>query len=327
MLRALDRYWMAPAPPERLATVRALVGAYALVYLVVRAPVLADFSALAPGRFEPVGVVRVLSAPLPAAAVWALWGASVVLAAAFAVGARFRLTGPLCAALLLWVTSYRNSWGMLFHTDNLLVLHAVVVGLCPAAADALSLDARSADARQRSVARSPLLDPPPAGGGRNVENNISPHGWPLRLLGWMTVAAYALAGVAKLRESGLVWADGEILRNYIAFDAVRKIEVGSVYSPFGAWLVAFEAPFRVIGVLSLALELGGAGALLHPRLTRAWVVGMWGFHAGVLAVMAIVFPYPLSGVAFAALLPCERIWRWRVLRRAHAWLGGGATLA
>lgn len=311
MLRALDRYWMAPAPPERLATVRVLVGAYALVYLVARAPVLADFSAFAPARFEPVGVVRALSVPLPAAAVWALWGASVVLAAAFAVGARFRLTGPLLAALLLWVTSYRNSWGMLFHTDNLLVLHAIVVGLCPAATDVLAVDARTRRAAPDATASA-------------VPGADGVYGWPLRLLGWITVAAYALAGIAKLRESGLVWADGEILRNYIAFDAVRKIEVGSVYSPFGAWLVGFQAPFRVIGVLSLALELGGPLVLLHPRLTRAWVVGMWGFHLGVLAVMAIVFPYPLSGVAFAALLPCERIWRWRGLRRAHAWLGGSA---
>ena len=114
---ALDRYWMAPAPAERLATVRVLVGSFAFVYLIVRAPVLADFGAIAHSRFEPVGVVRLLSAPLPSAAVWMAWGACVLLAAAFAVAARFRLAGPLFAALLLWVTSYRNSWGMVFHTD------------------------------------------------------------------------------------------------------------------------------------------------------------------------------------------------------------------
>jgi hypothetical protein len=311
MLRALDRYWMAPAPPERLATVRVLVGAYAFVYLVVRAPVMADFSALAPSRFEPVGVARILAGPLPAAVVWSLWGASVLLAAAFALGVRYRVVGPAFAAVLLWVATYRTSWGMLFHTDNLLVLHALSLGLAPGAADALSV---AAGRRMRS-AEGASVAPLAAGAA---------HGWPLRLLAWLTVAAYALAGIAKLRESGFTWAEGEILRNYIAFDAVRKLEVGSVHSPFGAWLVAYEAPFRVIGVLSLALELGGPVALLHPRLTRAWVVGLWGFHVGVVVVMAIAFPYPLSGVAFAALLPCERIWRWRGLRRAHAWLGGAS---
>ncbi len=30
--------------------------------------------------------------------------------------------------------------------------------------------------------------------------------------------------------------------------------------------------------------------------------------------------YALSGIAFAAVLPCERIWRWAWLRPAHAWL-------
>jgi hypothetical protein len=36
------------------------------------------------------------------------------------------------ALLLLWVTTYRNSWGQVFHTENLMVLH-VVLAVSPAA--------------------------------------------------------------------------------------------------------------------------------------------------------------------------------------------------
>jgi hypothetical protein len=215
---------------------------------------------------------------------------------------------------------------MLFHTDNLLALQAIAVGLAPGAADALSADARrrragavgAVGATHAASTTSAAGSPPPDNGA---------YGWPLRLLTWVTVAAYALAGLAKLRESGLVWAEGEILRHYIAFDAVRKIEVGSVHSPFGAWLVAYEAPFRVIGALSLLLELGAPLALLHRRVGYAWVLGIWGFHLGVVLVMAIAFPYPLSGVAFAAFLPCERLWRWRRLRPVYARLAGTSGAA
>lgn len=294
---------MAPAPAERLATVRVLVGAFALVYLLVRLPVLADFSRLAPSRFEPVGVVRVLAGPLPTALVWALWAACVLAAAAFAAGLRHRLSGPLFAALLLWVTSYRNSWGMIFHTENLLVLHAIVIGLSPAA-DALSLDARGSPASEGQA-----------------------YGWPLRLMSAITATTYVIAGLAKLRESGLRWAEGEILRNYIAYDTVRKIEIDSAHSPFGAWLVGFEAPFPVIGVLTFVVELGAPLAFLHWRLRVAWVACAYGFHVGVLAVMAIAFPYPLAGIAYASFLPCERIWRWPILRRLARTLRSRAQIS
>jgi len=300
IVRALDRAWMAPAPAERLATVRVLVGAYAFVYLIARVPVLADFSRFSPSRFEPVAVVKVLSGPLPAALVWALWAACVVAAAAFALGWRHRWTGPLFAALFLWVTSYRNSWGMIFHTENLVALHAIVLGLS-AAADARSLDA-----------------------GRASSGDGPAYGWPLRAMSGVTASTYVLAGLAKLRESGLHWAEGDILRNYIAYDTVRKIEIDSWYSPFGAWLVGFEAPFPVIGVLTFVMELGPPLAFLHWRLRYAWVASAFAFHWGVLAIMMIAFPYPLLGLAYLSFLPCERIWHWKGLRWVERWLPGPA---
>src|SRR5690606_24095402 len=67
---------------------------------------------------------------------------------------------------------------------------------------------------------------------------------------------------------------------------------------------------------SLAVELGAPLALLHRRVAHAWVAAAWCFHAGVLALMAIAFPYQLAVVAFAPLLPVERL-RWLVPPRAR----------
>ncbi len=287
LLRALDRVWLAPGSAKRLALLRALVGAFASVYLIVRAPVLADFRGMAAERFEPVGLAALLGAPLPASLAMLIWALTLLLCIAFSLGFRFRWTGPACALALLFLTSYRNSWGMVFHTDNLLVLHVLAIAMTPASAHALSFDADS---------REPLPNAPA-------------YGWPVRLVSLITLATYVLAGIAKLKLSGLHWAGGEVLRSTIAHDAVRKIAVGSMHSPLGAWLVQHAWPFPMLGAVTLLLELGAPLALLGGRVALVWATMVWMFHVGVLATMAIAFPYPLSGVALASLFPLER-WAW-----------------
>jgi uncharacterized membrane protein YphA (DoxX/SURF4 family) len=296
LLRALDARFYAAAPAERLATLRILIGAYAVVFLLVRAPVLADFRR-APGNFAPVGALAWLAAPLDSRITAVLYGCCLIAGIAFTFGAWFRVSGPLFALLTLWVTTYRNSFGMIFHTENLLVVHLVVLALSDAAA-ALSLDARK---HAGQVADQPRF------------------GWPVRLISAVTALTYMLAAIAKLKITGPSWMDGEVLRNYVAYDGMRKSQIGSIHSPFGAWLVQYGWPFPLLSVLSFALELLGPIAICIPRLARPWAYGLIGFHVGVFASMAIAFPYALSGVAFASVFACERLWQLRPLRRWYAW--------
>ena len=289
ILRAVDRWWRPDVPAARLAALRILVGSFASVYLAARLVHLISFVDFPVASFEPVGIVALLAAPAPAALVLTAVLLALPLALAFTLGWRFRLCGPAFALLLLWVLTYRNSWGMVFHTENLLVLHVLILGLTRSA-DAWSLDAR----------RAPITPRPRA------------YGWPTRLLAALTVATYLLAGVAKLRLSGLPWVDSDLLRNYIAYDNLRKLELGDAYSPLGGLLVAHGWLFPPLAFASLALELLAPLALLGPRLARVWSFAAWCFHLGVLAVMAIFFPYPLFGLAFAPLFHIERLplWRW-----------------
>ena len=291
-LTTVDGWFRRDAPARRLAALRLLVGGFATIYLGARVVHLVSFVDFPAKNFAPVGVVSLLSAPLPAPLVIASVALALILALAFTLGWRFRFTGPAFAAVLLWVLSYRNSWGMVFHTENLLVLHALVLGLTRSA-DAWSLDARRGGSPQPGA-----------------------YGWPIRLLALLTVATYVIAGVAKLRLSGLAWVDSDLLRNYIAYDNLRKLELGDFHSPIGAALVAHGWLFPPLAATSLALELLAPLALMGPRLARAWALAAWAFHAGVLAVMAIFFPYPLFGFAFAPLFAVERLplWRWLGLR-------------
>jgi len=299
--------WYCPqAPSERLRLLRLAIGGYALVYLISRAVHLNAVVNLPAASFAPIGVVRALDAPLAAGWVYALYAAAVVSGAAFTFGVAYRAMAPLFGLLLLWVLSYRHSWGMIFHTDNLLVWHVLLLALAPAGGSALQ----------------------PASEAGATPARDTGFGWVPRAMGLVTVGAYVVAGVAKLQHTGWSWAAGGALREQIAYDAIRKIELGSTYSPLGAWLVRAEWVFAPLSAFSLATELLAPLALLGARSASIWCGCAWAFHAGVLALMAIAFPYPLSGCAFLPFfaveraLPLLRRWRQRLARS-----GGSAAVA
>jgi hypothetical protein len=295
----LARGWFAPAPAERLAALRIAVGGFATVWLLARLPELAAMARSPASQLAAVGVVRVLRAPLPPGAVIAIAVATIALLAAFTLGVAYRVAAPLAALGALWTLSYRSSWGMVFHTEDLLVLHLLALAAAPAA-DAWALGA------------------PRARGDRSAG-----YGWAIRLLAALTCATYLLAGVAKLRLAGVHWLDGAQLGSQIAIDNLRKALLGGATAPLAAPLVAHPAGLAIASIATLAIELGAPLALLGGRTARVWAAAAWAFHAGVILVMNVWFPYPLCGVAFLPLIAAERAvgapvrwWRSRAISAA-----------
>lgn len=290
-LHRLGAVWFAPGPAARLAALRVLVGAFSLQYLWPRYEMYTGTAGSSDSLFRPVGVAALLDDPLPVPVFQCILQLTLLANVAFVLGWRFRVTGPLFGGLLLWVMCYRNSWSMIYHSDNLLVFHALVLGVTRAA-DVFSLDAWTA----RREGRAP------------PEEQAWSYGWPVRLICGVTLIAYFLAGVAKVAgPSGLAWVGGEAMRRQLAVDALRKELLGGgapalVFTLYGqTWL------FACIGVLTLVLELGAPLALARAWLGRLWALGVWGMHWGVLVLMEIKFEYALSGVALAAFFPLERV--------------------
>lgn len=293
----LARRFHAPEVPERIAALRVLVGLFGTVFLVIRAGYLFDVAALPAARFDAVGPLGFLDRPLPEWVVHVALVAGVAAGAAFTLGWRHRVAGPAHGLLLLFLTTYDNSWQHLAHAENLLTLQTLVLGFAPAA-DAWSLDARR---RARRGAPAATAD--------------HRYGWPVRLISAITVVTYVLAGWAKLRNGGFDWISGDVLRNQIAHDNVRKAVLGAPYSALGGRLARHTWLFPPLALASVCVELGAPVALLRGRIRRAWVLAAWGFHLGVLALMAILFAYPLSGVAYASLLRPDEWWQRRTAGR------------
>jgi hypothetical protein len=292
MTAAVDRL-VAPAPAERLAVLRILVGLYAVGWSVARLGEHLSYTRQPAHRWQPPGVWALRDAPPPDPVVMGLAVGTPLIGLLFVAGWRFRAVGPAFAVTLVALATLDSSWGQIFHTENLMVLHVAILSLAPGAADALAINRRSSAATE-------------AEGG---------YGWPVRLCAVVAVITYVVAGLAKLRYSGPEWADGTALRNLVAYDNLRKELLGDRYSPVGTWLVGHGWAFAPLAIATLAVELGAWVALLGGRWRSAWVVAAWTFHVGVLALMAILFAYQLSGVAFAPLFRLERLAdRWRSVR-------------
>jgi hypothetical protein len=261
--------------------------------VVARTSYWLDLAELPDARWHPVGLFAGWDGAPPWSFIAGLAAVALVSGIAATVGWRYRWSGPVFAATLLVLTTFGNSWSQIFHTENLVVLHIAILAFSPAA-DVWSIDDHRRD-RPTVPARSA-------------------HGWPIRLMGAVTAVTYLAAGLAKLRIGGLDWLSGDALANHVAFDNLTKILLGGAHSPIGGWLAARAWVFAPLAWASFLVELGAPLAVAFRRTRVWWVAAAWLFHVGVLALMAIFFPYQLLGVAFAPYFAIDE-WAVKVRRR------------
>jgi hypothetical protein len=193
------------------------------------------------------------------------------------------------AFLLLFVLTYRNSWTMIFHNDNVLVWHVLILAFAPAA-DSFSLDARRQSLSKQTHWR---------------------YGWAINLICAVTLATYFLAGAAKLiGADGLNWLMGDVLRAQIAVDNLRKELLGGEAPETFALLYDQLFIFTLMGIGTLVMEVGAPLAMAHKKLAKLWSIGAFIGHWGIYFVMGITFRYQMSGVIFAPFFAVERPFEW-----------------
>jgi len=284
-----------PAPARRLELVRVITVLYALIWIVVRTDHWRHLAALPGSRWDPVGVGDWLGAHPSSSVVTVVAVLTFVAGVVGLTGRRWSIAGPLFALGFVWLTTFGASWGQILHTEQLPALHLLVLAAAPP--------------------------------GRGTSATT---GWPLKVLTLVTVGTYVVAGLAKFRfGGGLSWLDGDRLLRLVAHDNLRKRLLGDSYSPIAEHVIGHPLLFRVGVWFTLVVELGAPMVFFGRRLRHAWMAMAWTFHLGVLALMAVLFPYPLLGVAFASMLPCERLvrssGRVRSARSVRQWGARGSS--
>lgn len=270
--RGLD-WLMEEVPTRRLDIVRVVTVLYGVVWVAVRGDHWRDLSKLPTSRWRPVGIASWLGGPPSTDLVTAIAVATIAIGLVGLTGRRWAIAGPLFAAGFLWLTTFGASWGQILHTEQLPALHLMVLAAGP------------------------------SGRGRSRTT-----GWPLKVMTVVTIGTYVVAGLAKFRfGGGLGWLDGDRLLRLVAHDNLRKRLFGDPDAPFARFVVGHPSLFRVGVWLTLIVELGAPLVLFGRRLRHGWMAMAWTFHAVVLATMAVLFPYPLVGIAFASMVPMERL--------------------
>jgi hypothetical protein len=180
---------------------------------------------------------------------------------------------------------------MIYHNDNALVLHALVMGLSRSS-DALSVDALT-------------------GATGSPDGPDWRYGWPIRLMSTATALTYFVAGMAKVAGPlGWRWAGGDAMRAQVMVDGIRKELLGGQAAPLAYALRDKGLLFGLMGFGSLVLELGAPLALVDRRLSRLWACGTFSLHWGIYMVMGIKFRYQMAGLIFASYFPVERPLEW-----------------
>jgi hypothetical protein len=300
MIQAIDRLLLAPAAPSRLAAVRILTGLFSLWYICQHGRWLAHFENQPASVFTPVGLTSHLSAPLSPEITAALGLATTIAGVLFSLGLLYRVSGPAFGLLLLYTMTYRNSWTMIFHHENMLVIHVFLLGILPAAGR-LSVDSvlskRWSGSRWLGAAQGQPADA------------TWQAGWGLRMLQLAATVPYVVAGVAKLSNTGLSWAMGNNLRDQVLMNGIyyEMLRGGSQDITYMA--VNWTWIWAPLAIGSLILEFGAPLALLGRWWAAVIVLSLISLHWGILWIMGITFSYQMCGVAFASFVPWERLSR------------------
>lgn len=314
LTRALDKLWFSPAPAERLAALRILTGVYTLYYLLTHRRSLMNSASAGPDVFQPIGVTTWMTAPMSLSLFQIIVGACILFANFFIFGIWHRVFAPIFAGLLLFVLTYSNSWTMVFHTENMLVLHVIVLALAPAA-NAYSLDVIYSEERpglQRFFVSK-----------RATEAHFRFH-WPIKVLQLGATLPYVVAGIAKVRgKAGWEWAEGANLRDQITMNGLYYDVFMGQAPEITYHVYGWDRAFMFAASLTLVIELCSPLALLHRWAGYVYVVNIMGMHWGIMVLMGIPFPYQLYGWAYVCFFDWDRIIAF-VNRRISPW-GGGAV--
>ncbi len=299
-LKTLKDRWFAPLPAARLGLLRVFIGIYSVWYIWTRRKLILGFANKDLDLYEPVGVLRLLPIPPDAVSVEWLVLATVFMGMMYILGIAFRYSGPAFALLLLVTLCYRNSWSMIYHMHNSLVIHVAIIGLSRSA-DGFSVDSWLLSSSQRkSVLSSYAWD----------------YGWPIRLICAVTAATYFLAGFAKVvGPDGLAWASGESLRAQIAVDSIRKEVLEGGAMPMAYFLYDQIWLFAIMGIGTFLLELGAPWFALHRYSGRLWAILTFFMHWGIYLIMGIKFRYHMSFIIFLSFFPLEAL----LQEFKHAW--------
>lgn len=279
-LRSPGEARIPPATPEALGATRMLIAMILLANVLwedlpssaylPRAMLNLDQLVVGTLSALPIGFDRFLASP-SALSVFEVATASLLALAA--VGLFTRWTVPAAAVAYLVFAAVLRSYAWTYHM-GLVPLYALLLLSFTPCGDAWSLDRWRR--RRAGLPVVPARDP-------QLRYSLG------RYLVWMAVALpYTIAGLSKIRRTGLLWWQGEHMKQML---------VGTIVEPmqftFQVTYALLDWPhwfWDVLGLTALAGEVLFALVLVNRLARRILPALTAGMHVGILLMQNIFFP-------------------------------------
>jgi len=273
LLARWRRHWFEPAPLADLAIARIVV---VVILAILDYGGRASWVALAPsGVFKPIAFLDAIGLGAQPSIVLVTRIAAIENALLALAGLGVVARPALAAIFVLQLVqeAWVNSLGKVTHATVPLLYTIAFLALAPC---------------DRVLSVRAWLR------GRPADSRSPDARWPIELAVVVLVAYYWKAGVSKLVDGGLAWADGSTLEFYLLMNRM----------PWGTWLAGFPAACAALSAFSLAFELGSPLAI--ARRLR-WVVLGAGvlFHVGTWLFLGITF-WPLLAT-YLVCVPWTRL--------------------
>lgn len=257
-IHAVRSFVFAAEDARRLAAIR--IALFAL--LAIRLATNGDYGQVADqpaALFDPVSLFHLLPSMPSSELTTVVQALAVVAALCAAAGAYPRASFPAAFALALFLGLMLNATGKIVHNDVLLMLCLIPLLAAPSAASRVwSLGSRRQPA---------FVDPA--------------YGWPIRLAMVIVGLAYLLAGLQKLRFSGLDWVTGDNLR-YVLLSAS---DTQAAPNQLGLFIAEHDPLFHLFAAGALIVELGFILCLPFAKLRWLFIPAAVGLHAGIYLTM------------------------------------------
>jgi uncharacterized membrane protein YphA (DoxX/SURF4 family) len=301
------RYWFTPVAPYWLGACRIIVGLQLCNYLRHQQPwdpfsTLGEVAILPDQLWEPVQFVDLLGlGPPDEATLTAVWGVTMVAAAAMTIGLATRPASALAAAGGIYLITIPNCYGDITHGFNVLAMMLLVLPFARTGA-ALSVDSLVRRAR-----------------GTVTPDAASDFNWPVKLIQFSFAFMLLFAGWNKLVVGGPDWVFSESLRNIVLYQSfvVQESQPAAAVQPLveNPWLWQAVAAWVVLSELSFI-------AIMFVQ--RTWQrVALLGVAVGFILGLAVVMQLPNPTLLW--LLPVFVNWNWvarkvtaRLEQRPHA---------
>ena len=260
-----------------------------------------------PYLYEPRGLTALLGIPYLGPTGMRMLMAALYLAWLCAAVGLFTRAAKVATAIgIFLVVGFEQAYVIgSNHTHYLLLYSLVCLSFCTSDRD-WSVDGWL----RKRVAR-------PVEAARARPDGLGATGLPLQVLLILTVSTYFAAGVSKLVDGGIAWADGTSLAYYIGtqIDGTSFAFVSALRS----WVTGELWLTRLLSVGTLVLELGAPLALVSRPLRHLFIPAWVGMHMGILVLMR-----PNYWIHSFCLLVLLVDWQW--LRALWLrWRGRGAA--